>query len=82
MAHTVISAKYPPLIDPTRATIAYGDRALPRLVNKTDFIYLTLSSSKVKRYFNTNWTFKFFLVVRINLFEIIKVYLCLFWLFS
>lgn len=32
MAHTVISAKYPPLIDPTRATIAYGDRALPRLV--------------------------------------------------
>lgn len=31
MAHTLISAKYPPLIDPTRATIAYGDRALPRL---------------------------------------------------
>ena len=32
MAHTVISAKYPPHIDPTRTPIAYGDRALPRLV--------------------------------------------------
>ena len=32
-ANTVISAKYPPLIDPTRTPLAYGDRALPRLVN-------------------------------------------------
>lgn len=31
MAHTVISAKYPPHIDPTKAPIAYGDRALPRM---------------------------------------------------
>ncbi|XP_076471321.1 radial spoke head 14 homolog [Babylonia areolata] len=31
MAHTVISAKYPPLIDATRTPLAYGDRALPRL---------------------------------------------------
>lgn len=30
-ANTVISAKYPPLIDPTRTPLAYGDRALPRL---------------------------------------------------
>ena len=33
MAHTVISAKYPPLIDATRTPLAYGDRALPRLVS-------------------------------------------------
>lgn len=32
MAQTVISAKYPPHIDPTRTPLAYGDRALPRLV--------------------------------------------------
>ncbi|KAL8561932.1 hypothetical protein ACOMHN_001258 [Nucella lapillus] len=31
MAFTVISAKYPPLIDATRTPLAYGDRALPRL---------------------------------------------------
>ncbi|CAG2239140.1 Radial spoke head 14 homolog [Mytilus edulis] len=31
MAHTVISAKYPPHIDPTRTPLAYGDRAVPRL---------------------------------------------------
>lgn len=31
MAQTVISAKYPPQIDPTRTPYAYGDRALPRL---------------------------------------------------
>lgn len=31
MAHTVISAKYPPHIDTTRTPLAYGDRALPRL---------------------------------------------------
>jgi len=33
MAGTVISAKYPPQIDPTRTTLAYGNRALPRLVS-------------------------------------------------
>lgn len=32
MAQTVISANYPPHIDPTRTPLAYGDRALPRLV--------------------------------------------------
>jgi len=31
MAHTVISAKLPPDIDPTKAQLAYGDRALPKL---------------------------------------------------
>lgn len=31
MAATVISAQYPPLIDPTRTPLAYGDRALPKL---------------------------------------------------
>ncbi|XP_043572029.1 radial spoke head 14 homolog [Chiloscyllium plagiosum] len=31
MAHTRISAKYPPHIDPTKAPIAFGDRALPKL---------------------------------------------------
>ena len=31
MAHTVISAKYPPQIDPSRTPFAFGDRALPRL---------------------------------------------------
>lgn len=31
MASTIISAKYPPQIDPTRTPLAYGDRALPRL---------------------------------------------------
>lgn len=31
MASTVISAKYPPQVDPTRTPLAYGERALPRL---------------------------------------------------
>ena len=31
MAFTVISAMYPPQIDPTRVPLAYGDRALPKL---------------------------------------------------
>ncbi|XP_078082967.1 radial spoke head 14 homolog [Mustelus asterias] len=31
MAHTRISAKMPPHIDPTKAPIAFGDRALPKL---------------------------------------------------
>ncbi|ESO05159.1 hypothetical protein HELRODRAFT_77983 [Helobdella robusta] len=31
MAKTIISAKYPPLIDPTRATLAFGRKALPVL---------------------------------------------------
>ncbi|XP_052798462.1 radial spoke head 14 homolog [Mya arenaria] len=31
MALTVISAKYPPHIDPSKTPLAYGDRALPRL---------------------------------------------------
>ncbi|XP_064634832.1 radial spoke head 14 homolog [Lineus longissimus] len=31
MAKTVISALYPPLVDPTRTPLAYGDRAVPRL---------------------------------------------------
>ncbi|XP_005097264.1 radial spoke head 14 homolog [Aplysia californica] len=31
MASTIISAKYPPNIDPTRTPLAYGDRAIPRL---------------------------------------------------
>ena len=33
MAHTVISVKLPPNIDPTKSRIAYGDRALPKLVS-------------------------------------------------
>ena len=33
MAHTVISMKLPPNIDPTKSRIAYGDRALPKLVS-------------------------------------------------
>jgi len=41
MAGTVISAKYPPLIDPSRTTLAYGNRALPRLVSH---LILTLDS--------------------------------------
>ena len=32
MAYTVISVKLPPHIDPTKARLAYGDRALPKLV--------------------------------------------------
>ena len=32
-AQTVISAKYPPHIDVTRAPLAFGDRAIPRLVS-------------------------------------------------
>ncbi|XP_064603324.1 LOW QUALITY PROTEIN: radial spoke head 14 homolog [Liolophura sinensis] len=31
MAQCVITAKYPPHIDPTKTPLAYGDRALPRL---------------------------------------------------
>ncbi|KAJ7375789.1 Radial spoke head 14 [Desmophyllum pertusum] len=31
MAHTVISVKLPPNIDPTKSRLAYGDRALPKL---------------------------------------------------
>ncbi|BFZ04131.1 hypothetical protein BsWGS_07170 [Bradybaena similaris] len=31
MAFTLISGKYPPNVDPTKAPLAYGDRALPRL---------------------------------------------------
>lgn len=38
MAETVISANYPPHIDPTKTPLAYGDRALPRLVNIYQFI--------------------------------------------
>ena len=33
MAHTVISVKLPPNIDPTKSRLAYGDRALPKLVS-------------------------------------------------
>ena len=33
MAQTVISARYPPQIDPSRTPLAYGNRALPRLVS-------------------------------------------------
>ena len=32
MAHTVISVNLPPHIDPTKSLLAYGDRALPKLV--------------------------------------------------
>lgn len=32
-AETVIAAKYPPHIDVTRAPLAFGDRAVPRLVS-------------------------------------------------
>lgn len=32
MAHTVISVKLPPNIDPTKSRLAYGDRELPKLV--------------------------------------------------
>ena len=38
MAHTVISVKLPPNIDPTKSRIAYGDRALPKLVS-TDLFW-------------------------------------------
>uniref|UniRef100_A0A7M4E1V1 Radial spoke head 14 homolog n=2 Tax=Crocodylus porosus TaxID=8502 RepID=A0A7M4E1V1_CROPO len=31
MAHTCISAYLPPDIDPTKASIAFGERALPKL---------------------------------------------------
>ena len=40
MAFTVISAKYPPHIDPTKCPLAYGDRAIPRLVSDI-FLLLT-----------------------------------------
>ena len=42
MAQTVISAKYPPQIDPTRTPLAYGDRALPRLVSRNCRIVLLI----------------------------------------
>lgn len=32
MATTRITAQLPPNIDPTKAPLAYGDRALPKLV--------------------------------------------------
>ena len=32
-AQTVISAKYPPHIDVTKTPLAFGDRAVPRLVS-------------------------------------------------
>lgn len=42
MAFTVISAKYPPQIDPTRVPLAYGDRALPKLNRELqDHVLLT-----------------------------------------
>lgn len=31
MAHTRISAKLPPHIDPTKAPVAFGERAVPKL---------------------------------------------------
>lgn len=33
MAKVLITQKYPPMIDPTRTTLAYGAGALPRLVS-------------------------------------------------
>ena len=33
-AQTVISAKYPPHIDVTKTPLAFGDRAVPRLVSE------------------------------------------------
>jgi len=33
MASTLISAQLPPDIDPTKARLAYGERALPKLVS-------------------------------------------------
>jgi len=39
MALTVISAQYPPHIDPTKTPLAYGDRALPRLVRNEGIRY-------------------------------------------
>ena len=33
MASTLISAKLPPNIDPTKAQLAYSERALPKLVS-------------------------------------------------
>ena len=33
MASTIISVNLPPDIDPTKARLAYGDRALPKLVS-------------------------------------------------
>ena len=49
MAKTLISVQLPPDIDPTKARLAYGERALPKLVsvkkadiNSTRCIYLSL----------------------------------------
>ena len=39
MADTIISAQYPPQIDITRTPLAYGDRALPRLVSLIHVYY-------------------------------------------
>lgn len=45
MAHTVISVKLPPNIDPTKARLAYGDRALPKLVSIVDSVWRAIRSS-------------------------------------
>lgn len=52
MAHTVISVKLPPNIDPTKARLAYGDRALPKLVSMIICISKYLRS-KVRNEFVT-----------------------------
>lgn len=50
MALTVISAKYPPHIDPAHTPLAYGDRALPRLVCIRYFLILILISDITDMY--------------------------------
>lgn len=53
MAFTVISAKYPPHIDPTKCPLAYGDRAIPRLVNAFLFSPILLKFfSSLRRSYN------------------------------
>lgn len=47
MAHTVISTKLPPNIDPTKSRIAYGDRALPKLVS-IDYFGMSLTVDFVR----------------------------------
>jgi len=47
MAHTVISMKLPPNIDPTKSRIAYGDRALPKLVS-IDYFGMSLTVDFVR----------------------------------
>ena len=49
MAHAVISVKLPPNIDPTKARLAYGDRALPKLVGKVDSVWRAITSSNFHR---------------------------------